>query len=334
MLNSELKPRSFWKRPEGKTGMLFLIGIIVVAVIFWAAIIGWVKSLLATSIVGAVLFFVGVGLIVYILIDRKMRTLVWYMFRSFMRWLTGLFVQIDPIKILESYIDYLYKNLKEMNEHIGKLKGQMTKLKSTINKNREEMETNLKMAEQAKKKGNMELVTVNTRQYGRLKDANKRYNELLNKMEVLYRVLSKIHKNSGYLIKDIENEVRMRKQEAEAIRSGHSAMKRAMNIIHGDPDKKMIFDMAMESIVNDVSNKIGEMERFIEISGSFIDSVDLQNGVYEQEGLALLEKMEKEGVSFLLGDSNELSDIHIEEEQDSKPKEEPRNFSSYSDLFN
>ncbi len=129
----------------------------------------------------------------------------------------------------------------------------------------------------------------------------------------------------------------MRMQESRAIKAGYSAMRRAMSIIKGDPDKKQIFDMATEAIVDDVSNKIGEMERFIEISGSFIDSVDLQNGVYEQEGLALLEKMEKEGVSFLLGD-NKIPEFEEKKEDDEQTVEkdafkEDTNFSSYSSLF-
>lgn len=335
MLNTGNKPKKFWERPEGVTGMLFLGAGIFLLFWFWNAISAFVISALA-SMLHAIFLFAILGIIVYIILDKRMRTLVWYMFKSIMRWITGIFVQIDPIGILESYVDYLYKNLKEMNTHISKLRGQMTKLKSVISKNKEEMASSLKIAEQAKKKGNMDLVAINTRQYGRLKEANERYNTLLNKMEILYRVLNKIHKNSGYLIKDIENEVRMRKQERAAIKASHSAMKRAMNIIQGDPDKKAIFDMAMESIVDDVSNKIGEMERFIEISSSFIDSVDLQNGVYEQEGLALLEKMEEDGVSFLLGDSSASDFVDSETKTDNNKDIEvdvDKNFSSYKNLF-
>jgi len=253
------------------------------------------------------------------------------MYKSFMRWFTGMFVQIDPIGILKSYIEYLYNNLKAMNEQIAKLKGQMSKMSRLIEDNKREMEENLKMAEQAKKKGNMELVTINTRQYGRLKETNSRYMALLTKIDLLYKVLSKIHKNSGYLIKDTENEVRMREQERIAIRAGHSAMKSAMNIISGDPDRKMMFDMATELVVEDVHNKIGEMERFIEVSGSFIDSIDLQNGVYEQAGLDLLQKMEKEGMSFLLGDK--VSDVEVENEEQKTIEKDLGNISSYTNLF-
>ena len=329
--DTKAKVKSFWQRPEGKLGAFALIGLIIVGVVFAAPILAFITSLL-TSLVTTIALFAVLGIMLYVILDPKMRSLIWYMYKSFMRWITGLFVQLDPIRILESYIEYLYKNLQEMNEHIARLKGQISKMETIINQNKKEMEQTLRIAEQAKKQNNNELVAINTRQFGRLKDTNEKYNVLLTKMNILYRVLSKIHKNSGYLIKDTENEVRMRKQESMAIKAGHSAMKRAMSIISGDPDKKMIFDMANEALVEDVHNKIGEMERFIEISGSFIDSIDLQNAVYEQEGLEILEKMEKEGVSFLLGEPkiNEIiSDVEVEKEKD----KDIGNISSYTNLF-
>jgi len=327
--NKRLK--TFWQRPEGKLGAFVLIILGILLVIFAVPIFAFIIGLLQ-NIVTTILLVLVIGIMIYVIFDKQFRNLVWYMYKSFMRWVTGIFVQIDPIKILETYIDYLYKNLKEMNVHIAKLKGQISQLKAVIQKNKAEMEQNLKMAEQAKKKGNKELMAINTRQYGRLKESNERYSALLGKMDILYKVLTKIHRNSGYLIKDTENEVRMRKQEYKAIKAGHTAMKRAMSIIQGDPDKKMMFDMATEAIVEDVHGKIGEMERFIELSGSFIDSVDLQNGIYEQEGLELLEKMEKEGVSFLLGDSPK-NIPGLAEEKDVEVEEEPESFSNYSNLF-
>jgi phage shock protein A len=260
-----------------------------------------------------------------------------------MRKITSWFVKIDPIAILETYVENLYKNLSDMDSHIGKLKGQMIKMKTIVETNEREMEQSLRLADAAKKKGNMDVVVINTRQYGRLEESNQRYKGLLAKMEILYRILSKMHTNSGYLIKDIENEVRIKKQEREAIKSGYSAMKSAMNIIKGDPDKKQMFDQAMEAIVDDVSNKVGEMERFMEVSSTFIDSIDIQNGVYEQKGLELLEKMEKEGISFLLddkvkklpaGESDEKFDLKDIKEADKEGNTKKDGDNNYDNLFN
>ena len=82
-------------------------------------------------------------------------------------------------------------------------------------------------------------------------------------------------------------------------------MKSAMNIISGDADKRHMFDQALEAIADDVSQKVGEMERFMEVSENFMQSVDLQNGVFEEEGLRMLEQWENEGVSLLLGEEKE-----------------------------
>ena len=48
------------------------------------------------------------------------------------------------------------------------------------------------------------------------------------------------------------------------------------------------------------------MERFMEVSSNFMDSVDLQNGVFEEEGMKMLEKWETEGVSLLLGNEKNV----------------------------
>jgi phage shock protein A len=321
-------PKSFWQRPEGVTGFIFMAGIIFGGGYVLYKLLPYIVSILHNTLY-AVILFAALGAVLYILLDPKFRTLIWFIYKSIMRALTSIFVNIDPIGVLETYIENLHKSLSEMDGHISKLKGQTQKLKLIIEKNDKEMKDSLQMAEQAKKAGNMDVVVINTRQYGRLEESNKRFNELLTKMEILYRVLSKMYDNSGYLIKDIENEVRIKKQERDAIRAGYSAMRRAMSIIKGDPDKKMMFDQAMDAIVDDISGKIGEMERFMEVSSSFIESIDLQNGVYEQKGIELLEKMEKEGISLLLNESpTAVSTSAVEDHSESS-----NNTNKYKNLF-
>lgn len=321
------KSKSFWKRPEGKLGAMVLVAGAAVVAIYHQPIFEFVQSLLKDTISTVALGAV-VAAMLYIIFNKKTRNLIWYMYKGIMRWITKLFVQLDPIKILENYVEYLKKNMRKMDLHISKLKGQISQLKTTMVKNNREMEHSLKLAEQAKKQGKTELITLNTRQYGRLQESNKRYEVLLKKMNVLYKVLTKIHVNSGYLIQDTENDVRMRKQELKAIKTSHSAMKSAMNIIKGNPDKRQIFDMATENVVEEIHSKIGEMERFIELSGSVIDSIDLQNGIYEQEGLELLEKLEKDGDSFLFSKPKEEDLVKLELDD-----KEIESVSEYSNLF-
>jgi hypothetical protein len=300
MENPDLKPKSFWKRPEGVTGAIFLGAIVIGGGVLLATLLPVLIPLMQNTLALA-LMLVALAAIVYMFVDPKMRNLIWYMYKGVMRWVTGLFVQIDPIGILKSYVADLESNLKHMNQQINKLRGQMHKLREIIFNNQKNIQENLELASQAKETNKESIMILKTRKAGRLQESNMRLEDLYKKMEVLYRVLHRMYENSEILKEDIKDQVMVKEQERKAIHASSSAMKSAMTIISGDKDARAMFDMALEAIADDVSQKVGEMERFMEMSASFMDSVDLQNGVFEEEGLKMLEQWEQEGISKILG---------------------------------
>jgi phage shock protein A len=303
-MEQDFKPKTFWRRPEGVTGGIFAAGAVLgIGYLLYVALPTLVA--LTSNILALTGMLLVLGAIIYMVLDPKMRNLVWYMYKSVMRWVTGIFVQIDPIGILKSYVEDLKDNLRKMNRQISQLRGQMHKMREIIHNNKKSIEDNLNLASKAKAKDKKAQMILKTRKAGRLKESNMRLEDLYKKMEVLYRVLSKMYENSEILMEDVKDQVEVKEQERKAILASHSAMKSAMNIISGNADKKLMFDMALEAIADDVSQKVGEMERFMDVSSSFMESVDLQNGVFEEEGMKMLEKWEKEGVSLLLGEEKE-----------------------------
>jgi chromosome segregation ATPase len=325
---TEQKQKSFWSRPEGVTGALFLAALIFGVGYITLASLGALLSFVATTM-GSFISLMVLGTIIFMALDGKTRTLISYMFKSTMRWLTGLFVNIDPIGILKSYVEDLKSNLTKMNRQIAQLRGQMHKLQEIILNNKKEIDTNLSMASEAAQANKQVHVLLKSRKAGRLQDSNVKLEDLYRKMEVLYRVLAKMYENSEILVEDVQDQVMVKDQERKAIMASNSAMKSAMSVIKGDPDKKAMFDAALESIADDVSQKVGEMERFMEVSQSFMQSIDLQNGVFEEEGLRMLEKWENESVSLLLGgekeslilksnDENEVLDLNAPIKQPEK----------------
>lgn len=301
---NEFKPKTFWQRPEGVTGGIFLAAIVAAVGFVLAAMLPVLITLTQNAIYLTIMLMVLAGLI-YMVLDPKMRALIGFGYKSVMRWITSLFVKIDPIAILKSYVEDLQDNLRSMNKQINKLRGQMHLLKEIIVNNAKEIESNLKLASKAKEQDNQAMMVLKSRKAGRLKDSNFRLEDLYKKMEVLYRVLSRMYENSEVLMEDIKDQVSVKEQERKAIHASNSAMRSAMNIISGDKDKRAMFDMALEAVADDVSQKVGEMERFMEVSAGFMDSIDLQNGVFEEEGLEMLERWEREGISKLLGTEKE-----------------------------
>ena len=171
-----------------------------------------------------------------------------------------------------------------------------------------------------------------SRKAARLQESNEKYTALHTKMSILYRVLTKMYSNSEILIEDTTDQVKVKEQERKAIRASHSAMRSAMSIIKGDADKRAMFDQAMEVIADDVANKVGEMERFMEMSSNFMNSIDLQNGVFEEQGMKMLEDYEKNSTLLLLGGKEKMNDDILELKQ---PDIQTRGTDSqYDGLFN
>ena len=310
----QMKPKSFWKKPEGVTGLIFMVGVLG-ALGFVIATFGTAIMSLITTTIGLVVALAVLGAIVFMALDPRMRNLIFYGYKSIMRVITGMFVQIDPIGILKTYVEELQNNLRKMNKQISQLRAQMHKLKELIVNNQREIRSNLKIAGKAKETNKRNVMILKSRRAGRLKDSNMRLEELYKKMEILYRVLTKMYENSQILAEDIKDQVTVKEQERKAIHASHGAMTSAMSVINGDPDQRAMFDMAMDNITEDVANKVGEMERFMEMSANFMDSVDLQNGVFEEEGMQMLEQWEKESTSLLLGE--EKSQLLLQAESDS-----------------
>jgi len=213
----------------------------------------------------------------------------------------------------------------------------MRKMETLVKDNEREIEEQMRMASAAKEKGMDSQVVLATRKAARLKDSNEKYRVLHKKMDVMHRILKKMHQNSEILLEDTKDQVQLKEQERKAIRTSHSAMKSAMSVLSGDPDKRAMFDAAMEAITEDVANKVGEMEQFMEMSSNVMDSIDLKQGMLEEDGLKMLEQWEKESTLMLMEGGNRSEDtLDLDDDTSAQPEKQQRrggSQSSYDSFF-
>ncbi|MBU6342329.1 MAG: PspA/IM30 family protein [Bacteroidetes bacterium] len=327
---ADFQPKSFWKKPEGFTGILFLLAIGLGSFYLFNQFLPLLIELAENTLYLAGMLAALAG-IIFVALDSKNRNLIWYMYQSAMRWITGIFVKIDPISILKSYIDSLELQLRNLSKQIGNLRGQMRKLKGIMDGNTTDIQKNMLLAEQANKQNDEKNRTLLARKAARLQDANAKYEVLYKKMEVLYRILTKMYENAEIVLEDTKDQVSLKEQEFQAIKAGHSAIRSAMSVISGDPDQRAIFNQALETLADEVSQKVGEMERFMDTSRNLMDSIDLQNGVFEEDGLRLLERWENDNPLLLQTDLSKKQDAPLSLQE--KPREAQKEGNDYSQLF-
>ena len=303
MTEPKFQNKTFWQRPEGVVGVVVLIAVLAGIGIGLYAILPFLITLAQNALYLSLLIII-LGALLYMVFDPKMRILISNLYKSVIRSITGVFITIDPIGILKNYIDDLTKNLQNMSKQIGNLRGQMRRLKDIMEDNSSEIDKNLRLAQQARASDNEQQMVLSARKASRLEDANKKYHVLHTKMEVMYKVLSRMYNNAEILLEDTKDQVQIKEQERKAIRTSHSAMRSASSVISGKGEARQLFDRALEAIADDVALKVGEMERFMEVSSTFIDSIDLQNAAFADKGLQMLDQWETE--SKLLLDSGKI----------------------------
>lgn len=320
-IDKNFKRKPYYKRPDGIVGTIFLL------ILLGAGIYGLYRVMpalieLAENALYLTLMLLVLAALLYVIFDPRMRTLVGFMYKSIMRSITSWFITIDPIGILKNYVRDLEKNLSQMSDQIGNVQGQLHKLTTLIDQNEGEVNNQLALASKAKEKDMDKQMVLASRKAARLKDSNEKYKNLKKKLEILQRVLNKMYSNSEILLEDTRDQIKVKEEERKAIRASHSAMQSAMNVIQGDSDKKVMFDEAIEVIADDVAHKVGEMERFMELSSGIMDSVDLQQGVFEDQGLKMLEQWEKES-SLMFLDETEKSTADKEDTDSADTQSKP-----------
>lgn len=302
---TEHKLKTFWERPEGTTGMV--VGIAALVGVGWitvTTILPFLVTLVWTGIeltAGAILL----SILLYILSDKQIRTRGVAFYQVVMRWLTGLVVNLDPIAIMKGYVSSLQRKMQTLAERIANVRGEMVSLKTKIDTNATAANTALHMAGAAREAHKQGIFVLKSREAGRLQTSNRTLQQLYEKMVKIYQYLTHTRENTEFLIADLSSEIDVKSSERKAVRAAYSAISAARSVIEGDKNERALFDEALELQAADYGQKMGAIDEFMDVSSTFLDSLDLENGIYEEQALQQLEAWEQRSDPLLLADQHD-----------------------------
>lgn len=284
--------RSFWTKPEGITSLLFMGAGALVAFRFLNDILEFlIKVMQNTLHLG--LLVAAVALFVFLLTSKDIRTATFFLFKTLMRKIAGIVVQLDPISIMKIYISDLKDKREKMQGQIDTLAGQLVKLNKKINENNENIKGKMAEANKANqladRPGMKEAASLAAIEGAGLQEMNEKLFPLQRNMKTVMEFMEKVNSSADYIIKETEIKVKLKEAEYQIVKDSSNALRTAISIFKGNPDKKFYFDESMEYIQDDMSKKLGEMKRAMDLSMDFINGVDIQNGILSDKGTAMLE---------------------------------------------
>lgn len=279
--------KSYWNRPGGKFGVLAGLAIL--------GLVGYYVFPILTEITWNTINFgialVCLALFLYAVTNRKLRLSLFYFYEILMKKLVGIVIELDPFIIAEDYLRDMEEQREKLYTQSIEVDGQKEKINMKIKEKKDEIAKLMTKAQVAKDKNMLPELGNATRQIGRL---NEYIGQLTPIHDNLFRIgdyLTKIHKNSAYLIEDAKNELELKKDLYKSVTSGNEALSSALKIFKGDPEKKLLVEQSMEFLKEDIAGKLANMKKAIGYSADFMQSIDLDNATYEQEGLRLLESV-------------------------------------------
>lgn len=290
----------FWTRPEGKAGIVVPVVALLAVIYFFGSVIGnfvvnAVDNMLHLAVVGTAL----IGFL-WVLTDAKLRALVFYLYRSIMRWVTGQFINLDPIGVLKTYRDRLSGKLADMDKSIGDLDAQRIKVERIVSKNATAIDGALRLVEQATRKNDDRTKNLEGRQAARLSDQNKRLDGDSNRIRFLLVVLNRYRQLSADTIMDMDREIQSRQVERDYSKSSRNVVRNATAILRGLPEKDM-WDEGLEALERQYSQAIGEVDHFLDITKDILSKADLQDGADADRAMKMLEEWQNKNSSVMFG---------------------------------
>ncbi len=302
--------KSFWERKEGTTGMIVICGAAAAGLLVLNSMLPGIINFfgMAITAIGQVTTIALSALALWVaslvVFNPGFQSLVKGVFKSSMRALTGIFVEIDPIGIMRNYIDDLKKKKREMDEQKSNLNGQLKTIDELIKSQERGAQAAMEMARSAAQHGKTTAAQVNARDAGRKKEFYGELKTMHAKISMIYTVISKYSEACDGIILDITNDVTQRELKRKTMNAAYSAIGKAMKIMKGGDDKEL-YDQATEFVLNDYGQKLGEIEDFMSSTQTIMDNIDIKNGVWEEKANLALADWEK-STSNLLGGQKQV----------------------------
>ena len=282
------------------------------------AILWFFGSFIGDFLVNAVdniahLAIVGTGIVLFgwLILDGQLRNLLFYLYRSLMRWITSQFIDMDPIGVLKTYKERMEGKLTEMKTSLDALKGQRVKVLRRQADNDSALQNTYGLLAQAKKTNDQSGVNVQGKEVTRKEQKKTRYIEELKRLSLLITIMDRYYHLCDDTITDMGNEIKFREEEREEAKADRGVVRGAMAILKGLPEKDM-WDEATVKLESDYTAAMGEVENFLDVTKNILSQADLQDGVDTEKAMQMLDAWQNKNADVQLGGSgNQVSKATI-----------------------
>ena len=249
---------------------------------------------LASNVLYLILMLFAIGILGYILTSKKFWNTFKVAYFIIMRRITGFFIKIDPVAILEDYIRDLKKRIREVEENITLVRGLKKKNERRLKEVEDKRDTTILEIKQYRQRGQEVFAK---QKEGLLVLYEKSVQDRRARLETSEKwldALTKLQQYATFSVSINEEKVKLFKDEYEELKAQGKAFRSIKSALNGDPDMMENFETAVEIMENEMSMNLGEIEAMIDETNGLLGQADMENAVISDKAQAILQKYDKQ----------------------------------------
>jgi hypothetical protein len=291
-------------KPENYAKIAIYAGIAIAIKIFaW----DWIMNFVTEAVHLA--FMLGfLGFIIFLFTSTR----VGVYWNVICKYIASFFVAVFPLEIMQEYIDSAKDKRALIDKELGKVKGAKVQIEEEISTNKHEAEKAIRLGQAARNQGDEQEAGFQAGTAKQYLLANEDLLPTLNTLTIMYNRMDKMYVNSEYVVRGMENQLAINTRKFKALQAGSNIIDSANAIYSKDSKERQIFDEAFNFLKEDMANRAGVIDRFLDSTTNIAKQIDLEKGANVIDGLNLLDQFEKDGdIDLLLNPKNNEGPITL-----------------------
>jgi hypothetical protein len=250
-----------------------------------------------TNVWTFLLVFVPLALIVLFILKNPF--IIWTFFKTLSWELTKVMIKMDPLSVMDRYVEYLWKKIQNLEKSRTALGGTKEKQKREIERLQRSVTDHMDKAVAAEDSGDTTTARLSAMKAETDKSTLKIYIPIYEKIEKNYVFLGELLENWKSSHEGLQYTVKAKRQEAEGIRQMEKSLKDAEEYTGAFTEAKRVYEESVRQLEIQVSNGIAKIDAFEESSKSVSDGIKVEKKMLENRGLKAIEEYRKNKELFL-----------------------------------
>lgn len=224
---------------------------------------------------------------------------VWGFFKTLSVKLTKFLVKMDPLSVMDRYIEWLDMKRQSLNGIITILRGKKIELERKVDKHNGIVKDAGSKGAAAIKEKDQNAASIQGTRLSSSRNSLAIYTPLLARLNKQLDFLCSLEENWKFSGQKLQIEVDNKREEYDTIKLVAKGMKTAEEFIGSDNEAVRLYGMGVKALEESVTQKMGYIEDFERRSKDIMSSISIEKRALQDDGLRELENYMNQGTLLL-----------------------------------